>query len=148
MQYDRFWDNVRELLGLPEKEVAELFATPQMRRDNKEQFIKVLDEVFATRPRDEWVTLFKQEAQFAWDIVNEVSEAALDPQVLANDYVTDFHHPVLGDVKIPGVPFSLSKMEVGPRTKAPEIGEHTEEVLLELGYDWGDIVEMKDEGVI
>jgi len=148
MQYDRFWDNVRETLGLPEKEVAELFATPQMRRDNKERFIEALDAVFATKPRDEWVKVFKEKAQFAWDVINEVSEAAVDPQVLANDYVTDFHHPVLGDVKVPGVPFSLSKMEVGPRAKAPEIGEHTEEVLLELGYDWSDIVEMKDKGVI
>jgi formyl-CoA transferase len=68
--------------------------------------------------------------------------------VLANDYVTNFHHPILGDVKVPGVPFSLSKMETGPRTKAPDIGEHTEEVLLELGYDWSDIAEMKDQGVI
>jgi len=148
MQYDRFWDNVRQTLGLPEKEVAELFATPQMRRDNKEQFIATLDAVFATKPRDEWVKVFKEKALFAWDIVNQVSEAAVDPQVLANDYVTDFHHPVLGDVKVPGLPFSLSKMEAGPRAKAPEIGEHTEEVLLELGYDWGDIVGMKDEGVI
>ncbi|NQT48213.1 MAG: CoA transferase [Chloroflexi bacterium] len=148
MQYDRFWDNVRETLGLPEKEVAELFATPQMRRDNKERFIEALDAVFATKPRDEWVKVFKEKAQFAWDVINEVSEAAVDPQVLANDYVTDFHHPVLGDVKVPGVPFSLSKMEAGPRAKAPEIGEHTEEVLLELGYDWSDIVEMKDKGVI
>jgi crotonobetainyl-CoA:carnitine CoA-transferase CaiB-like acyl-CoA transferase len=39
-------------------------------------------------------------------------------------------------------------MEARPRTKAPEIGEHTEEVLLELGYEWGDIARLKDEGVI
>ena len=66
---------------------------------------------------------------------------------MANDYVTGFHHPVLGDVKVPGVPFGLSKMEIGPRMKVPELGEHTEEVLLELGYTWEDIAKMKDEGV-
>ena len=148
MQYDRFWDNVREMLDIPGKEVEELLATPQMRRDNNKEFIKLLDSIFAQKPRDEWVKRFKEKAQFAWDVVNTVSEAALDPQVLANDYVTDFHHPVLGHVKIPGVPFSLSKMEARPRTKAPEIGEHTEEVLLELGYEWGDIARLKDEGVI
>jgi len=148
MQYDRFWDNVRETLSLPEKEVEELFATPQMRRDNNKEFIKVLDAVFATKPRDEWVKILKGKAQFAYDIVNEVSEAAVDPQVLANDYVTDFHHPVLGDVKVPGVPFSLSKMEAGPRSKAPDLGEQTEAVLLELGYKWDEIVQLKDEGVI
>lgn len=148
MQYDRFWDNVRETLGLPEKEVQELFATPEMRRENNKEFIKLLDSVFARKARQEWVEAFREKAQFAWDIVNSVSDAGQDPQVLANDYVTDFHHPVLGDVKVPGMPFSLSKMETSPRTKAPELGEHTEEVLLELGYGWDDIVQMKDEGVI
>lgn len=148
MQYDRFWDNVRETLGLPAKEVQELFATPEMRRANNKEFIRLLDSVFAQKARHEWVKTFREKAQFAWDIVNTVSEAALDPQVLANDYVTDFHHPVLGDVKVPGMPFSLSKMETNPRTKAPELGEHTEEVLLELGYGWDDIAQMKDEGII
>jgi len=148
MQYDRFWDNVRETLAFSDEEVEKHFSSPQQRRDNKEILIQALDRVFATRPRDEWVSIFREKAQFAWDIVNQVSEAALDPQVLANNYVTDFSHPVLGDVKVPGVPFSMSKMETGPRAKAPEIGEHTEEVLLELGYSWDDIVSMKDNGVI
>lgn len=148
MQYDRFWDNVRELLGLPESEVQELLATPDMRRQNKERFIEILDRVFATRTRDDWVRLFKEKAQFAWDVVNEVSEAATDPQVLANNYVTEFHHPVLGDVRLPGCPISFSKMESGPHTRAPELGEHTEEILLELGYSWRDIEQMKDQGAI
>jgi crotonobetainyl-CoA:carnitine CoA-transferase CaiB-like acyl-CoA transferase len=148
MQYDRFWDNVRETLGLPEKEVQELFATPDMRRTNNKEFIQLLDSVFARQSRDEWVKIFREKAQFAWDVVNTVSEAALDPQVLANKYVTDFQHPVLGDVRVPGMPFALSKMETSPMTKAPELGEHTEEVLLELGYVWDDIAQLKDEGII
>ncbi len=148
MQYDRFWENVKETLGLPEKEVQELFATPDMRRANNKEFIQLLDSVFARESRDEWVKIFKERAQFAWDIVNTVSEAAVDPQVLANKYVTDFQHPILGDVKIPGMPFGLSKMDTSPMTKAPELGEHTEEVILELGYGWDDIAQMKDTGVI
>lgn len=148
MQYDRFWDNVCDTLDLPEKEVAELFATPEKRRENNKEFIKTLDAVFARKSRDDWIKLLKEKAVFAYDIVNDVLAAANDPQVLANDYVTDFHHPVLGDVKVPGVPFSLSKMEAGPRTKAPELGEQTEEVLLELGYEWDEIGQLKDEGVI
>ena len=147
MQYDRFWDNVRETLGLPDEAVSSQFATPDMRRVHNKEFIKLLDSVFVQKPRDEWVSIFKKKARFAWDIVNTVAEAALDPQTLENNYVTDFHHPVLGDVKVPGTPFSLSKMETGPRMKAPELGEHTEEVLLELGYEWDDIALLKEQDI-
>ncbi|MCX5999603.1 MAG: CoA transferase [Chloroflexi bacterium] len=148
MQYDRFWDNVREVLGIPEELVKTLYATPDMRRQNNKEFIKTLDDVFASKTRDEWVKILKEKALFGFDVINEVSAAANDPQVLANKYVTDFHHPVLGDVKVPGVPLSLSKMEAGPRAKAPELGEHTEEVLLELGYDWEQIAQLRDQGAI
>ena len=148
MQYDRFWDNVCELLAFTKEELANLLATPAMRRDNKERFIEILDRVFATRPREEWVKQFKEKAKFAWDEVLEVSEAAVDPQVLANDYVADFHHPVLGDVRVPGCPVSFSKMEAGPHGKAPEFGEHTEQVLIELGYDWNQIQAFQEKGVI
>ena len=58
MQYDRFWDNVRETLSLPEKKVQELFATPDMRREHNKEFIRLLDSVFAEKPLDEWVKIF------------------------------------------------------------------------------------------
>ncbi|OGO02253.1 MAG: hypothetical protein A2Y91_01360 [Chloroflexi bacterium RBG_13_54_8] len=148
MQYDRFWDNVRQTLELPEDEVERMFSTPEKRRENNKEFIKLLDTVFARKTRDEWIKILKEKATFGYDVINDVAAAANDPQVLANKYVTDFHHPVLGDVKVPGVPFSLSKMEAGPRAKAPEVGEHTEEVLLEVGYSWEEITQFKDKGVI
>jgi len=148
MQYDRFWDNVRQTLELPEDEVERMFSTPEKRRENNKEFIKLLDTVFARKTRDEWIKILKEKATFGYDVINDVAAAANDPQVLANKYVTDFHHPVLGDVKVPGVPFSLSKMETGPRAKAPEVGEHTEEVLLEVGYSWEEITQFKDKGVI
>jgi crotonobetainyl-CoA:carnitine CoA-transferase CaiB-like acyl-CoA transferase len=93
--------------------------------------------------------LSASEGDFIFTIVNSVDRLPEDPQVLANDYVVDFEHPQHGQTRVLGIPVQLSETPGSIRLPAPELGQHTEEVLLDvLGYDWDRIAELRDRKVI
>jgi crotonobetainyl-CoA:carnitine CoA-transferase CaiB-like acyl-CoA transferase len=69
--------------------------------------------------------------------------------MLVNDYVVPYDHPAWGPIKVVGVPVRLSKTPGDPKSPAPEFGEHTEQILLDLlGYSWEDIGRLKEQEVI
>jgi crotonobetainyl-CoA:carnitine CoA-transferase CaiB-like acyl-CoA transferase len=105
----------------------------------------ILDEEFATRSYEEWKALLSQ-LDAPWAPVQAVAEILDDPQVLANGYiaeVADGEPPY----RLPAVPVQIDERPPHLR-RAPEHGEHTETLLLELGYDWDDIGALKDAGVV
>ena len=72
-----------------------------------------------------------------------------DPQVIANDYITDFDHPVLGKVQMCNFPVAFSETPGSICREAPELGQHTEAILVdELGYDWDDIARFQEAWAI
>jgi crotonobetainyl-CoA:carnitine CoA-transferase CaiB-like acyl-CoA transferase len=72
-----------------------------------------------------------------------------DPQVIANDYIIEREHEVLGNVKVRGLPVELSRTPGQVRVEAPECGQHTEEILMEWGgYSWDDIAALRDKEII
>ncbi len=148
LQPDRVWPNVCKALGIQELEKDPRFENIFARGKNCEALISILDKVFAARTRDEWLQIFR-EYDFVYQVVNTISEVVDDPQVLANDYITEFDHPSHGKVKMLGTPVKFSKTPARITSWAPEHGQHTEEVLTEiLGYTWDDIIKLKDEEVI
>ena len=80
--------------------------------------------------------------------VQHISEVPSDPQALANDYVVPFDHPIHGRVKLPGYPVTFSACRAGTRSAAPSLGQHTDEVLREIGYEDSEIAALREEGVI
>lgn len=66
-------------------------------------------------------------------------EMARDPQVWANEYLVEVEYPEIGKVPTVGVPVKLSETPGAVQRRAPELGEHTHEILLELGYSWEEI---------
>jgi len=145
---DKYWADFCRAMGTEELEKDPRFDSIETRQQNAQELIAVLDDIFASRTAEEWTRILN-EYGMVFSVMNTVDEYVNDPQALANDYVTHFNHPVWGDMKTMGFPVGLSKTPCSIRREAPEFGQHTEEILLEvLDYSWDDIAKLKDEEII
>ncbi len=149
IQADRYWKDLCNTLGVPELIDDPRFKDIAIRGKNCKALIAIFDRVFATKPRDEWMKLLKAGGDFIYTVVNKISDLPDDPQVIANEYVVDYQHPAMGEMKLVGFPVRFSETPAEPRGHAPELGEHTEMILTEmLGYSWDDVARLKESGVI
>ena len=149
LQPDRYWKDFCEVVGKPELIADPRFDEVKIRGKNSTALIAIFDEVFAKRPRHEWMRVLKGRGDFIYTIVNSVTDLPDDPQVRANDYVVDYDHPALGNLTLLGMPVKLSVTPGEPRGHAPELGEHTELLLTEmLGYSWDDVARLREANVI
>lgn len=147
-QADRFWHDVCQVLGLEKIENDSKFADMWKRRDNCQELISIFDKVFATASSDTWRKSF-QESGCICEKVNDYEDLLTDPQVIANDYLPEFKHPAYGKIRYAPIPFNLSKTPGSLRMPAPEFGQHTEEVLMDiLGLTWEDVSKLKDGQII
>jgi CoA:oxalate CoA-transferase len=156
LQSDRCWPDFCKVMGIEELQNDPKFHSIDSRRANSEELVSILDGIFAGKPRDEWIEIFDRALSEGADIVysrlNSTSDLPDDPQVTANDYITTFDHPAYGKIQVVGMPYKFSKTPgvvggIGLR-EAPELGQHTEEVLLEAGYTRSDIAGFKDRKII
>jgi len=147
LQPDRYWPNLCRALGKPELEDDPRFNSIEARGKNRKELITLMDDTFATKTREEWFEIFKKEG-LIYTPIQTPTEVINDPQSVANDYVVWVDHPLLGKTKMVGFPWDFSQTPASVRREAPEFGQHTEEILLELGYSWEDITRLKDEKVI
>lgn len=143
---DRRWRELCAALGQPDLADDPRFTDMAARRTNAEPCIERLDRIFAQRTLDQWRTAL---AGFdgEWAPVQTPSEVHEDAQVRANGYVADVE---MGNgVTIPLVPSPVQfDGQPGRPERAPEHGEHTEEVLLELGLSWDELGRLKDAGAV
>ncbi len=147
LQPDRYWPNVCKALGIDELEHDPRFNSVEARSQNAKELVAIFDEKFATKTRDEWMDIFSRE-NVIYTPMQSASDVVNDPQAIANEYIITYDHPVAGKTKSVGFPWIFSETPASVRREAPEFGQHTEEILLELGYTWDDIAKLKDEEVI
>jgi crotonobetainyl-CoA:carnitine CoA-transferase CaiB-like acyl-CoA transferase len=147
---DVVWPDFCKALEIEKLEKDPRFATTDTRADNCVELIKILDDIFSLKTRDEWVEILGRFHRIMFAAIVDGIEVQDDQQVLENDYVVEYDFPALGGVtKTVGYPVMLNETPAGIQGPAPEFGQHTEEVLLELGgYSWDEIGQLKDEGVI
>ena len=142
------WHDFCEVLGLGhEVEASDKFNSTRNRAEHCEELIDIIDGATATKARDEWLALCRARGLICAP-VNSVEDIPLDPQIAANGFVFDYDHEVLGKTKTIGFPVSYSRLQQEVRSGAPELGQHTEEILLDAGYGWDDIESLRDKGVI
>lgn len=138
-----FYDSV----GLPELADDVRFQPLLYDAATKRALFEILRTAFSTRTTADWcVRLTKAGARFA--PVQDYAEAATDPMVIANGYLTTARHPEHGEVTVVGTPIRLSDTPMTISARPPELGENTEEVLLEIGYTWEQIGELRDVAAI
>ncbi|MCX4092586.1 CaiB/BaiF CoA transferase family protein [Nocardia sp. alder85J] len=143
---DRRWPELCRALGEPAAAADPRFADLAARTRNAAACVDWLDTVFARRTFDEWRTALA-DFEGEWAPAQQPHELAADPQVEANGYLADVdlgNGHTLPMVTIP----ARFDGRPGQPTRAPETGEHTETVLLELGLTWDDIAELKDRKTI
>jgi formyl-CoA transferase len=145
---DRYWPVFCATIGRPELAGDPRFSDIVKRASNNEELIAILDEVFLSKTRDEWCALMRENDCTA-SPVQSYADLASDPQVLANNYVTTVEHPTHGPIKEVGITVDLTETPGQAKNAAPELGQHTEEVLIELaGLGWEELGHLKDARVI
>jgi crotonobetainyl-CoA:carnitine CoA-transferase CaiB-like acyl-CoA transferase len=148
MLLNRAWHEICDVIGRPELEHDERFESFRPRViDNAAALIDILDEAFARRPADEWVRVLNEHGIYAAR-VQSYADLPDDPQVVANDYLVDIQREGGAPLRMVATPVQMSKTPGHIRGLAPELGQHTEELLLEAGYSWEDLEELRAEGVI
>jgi crotonobetainyl-CoA:carnitine CoA-transferase CaiB-like acyl-CoA transferase len=149
-QSDRFWHNFCDALGIQNLEKDERFITVVERKKNFKELTTIIENVFKTKTRDEWISILDAKGGgLAYSPILKLTDLATDPQVLANEYITKVEHPTLGQINVVGVPIKLSATEASAQGYAPNFGQHTEDILINLlGYNWEDIQKLKEEEVI
>ena len=148
MLLNRGWPEICEVIGRPELLDDERFASYRGRvRDHAPELIAILDDVFAQRPAEEWVRTLNERGVFCTP-VQDYEAISRDPQVLANGYIVDVERPDGPPVRMVATPVQLSKTPTRIRGLAPELGQHTEEVLIEAGFSWEEIDALRGEGAI
>ena len=134
-------------LERPDLLVDERFATPFARAAHPDELEAELAASFASAPREQWLACL-HEHDVASAPVQDYLDVWNDPQAQINGYVASVEHPSYGTIKTVGIPIKLSETPGAVRTPAPELGEHTEKVLLDLGYTWEQIEQLKTDEVI
>jgi crotonobetainyl-CoA:carnitine CoA-transferase CaiB-like acyl-CoA transferase len=115
--------------------------------DQRVTLLRMLDELFATGPREDWVARLRG-ADIVAAPINTLLEASNDPDVLANGYVTEIDYPKFGKrLKVHGLPwhFSETPAHVGI---APELGAHNDDILADLGYTPAQIEGLRERKII
>lgn len=145
---NELWRKFCEHINRPELIDDERFHTNALRTENHESLFPILAEIMRRRTTDAWV-----EALEAIGVpcgpVNTVDKVANDPQVLARDMIAEVEHDITGTVQIPGIPIKLSETPGQIDAPAPNLGEHTSEVLTDLlGLGTAEINQLKQDGVV
>jgi crotonobetainyl-CoA:carnitine CoA-transferase CaiB-like acyl-CoA transferase len=146
LQPDRYWPDFCRIIGHPELLEDPRFADMTARREHGEALIAELDREFASRTFEEWKQVLSG-LDAPWAPVQSIVELLDDVQVEANGYLGDVVIDGKPAYRLPAVPVQFDGRPPALR-RAPEHGEDTENLLLELGYGWDEIASFKESGAI
>jgi crotonobetainyl-CoA:carnitine CoA-transferase CaiB-like acyl-CoA transferase len=139
-----FWENLCRALGR-----EDLIPNQSARGARRQDLFRFLEETFRTRTRDEWFELLKDQ-DISVGKVHTLEEAVADPQLVHRGMVVEVETEDIPGGKVPqvGIPFRLSDTPGRVRQPGPVTGEHTAQVLTNLGYTLEQVEEWRRQGVV
>lgn len=146
MEGDRYWPDLCSVIGRPDLIDDPRFVDMAARKANCRECVELLDDIFASRDYAEWREILKK-AQGAWAPMQLPIELHEDAQAAANGYFSDVEMIDGSQLTLVTSPAQFDEEGAQPR-RAPELGEHTETALLELGLSWEEVMNLKDSRAI
>jgi crotonobetainyl-CoA:carnitine CoA-transferase CaiB-like acyl-CoA transferase len=147
LEADRHFPGVARVIERPEIVGDPRFASARDRRHNRQALIALFDEAFATRPLAEWAERFDREGVW-WAPVQSYAEVVRDPQATAAGALIDVPNRAGATSRTIATPIGFDGAAVEVRAPSPLLGEHTDEVLREVGVDAATLVRLRAEGVL
>jgi crotonobetainyl-CoA:carnitine CoA-transferase CaiB-like acyl-CoA transferase len=144
---EKYWKTFCEITEMNHLYSDPNFTDPDGKPKNHEALVEIYDRVFLTRTRDEWMELFL--AHFLMFCpIQHIRDVVDDPQVTANRYIESFDYPGIGHITVPGYPIHFSECDAGLRHAAPAVGEHTDMILKDAGFDEAEIEQLKKDRIV
>ena len=144
---ERLWQKFCQVLGIEQELLKHpLYATNPLRNQNRASLVAILDPIIATKPADEWLEQMLA-AEIPCGPIYAIEDALNDPHVQARRFIVQLEHPTAGLIRSLAFPATFSDTPLTYRRPPPRLGEHTEEVLAELGYGPDDIQRLRTEGI-
>jgi formyl-CoA transferase len=144
---DGMWKRVCQAIGREALAADERFRTNELRARNRAALNAELNDALAKRPSAQWIDMFNQ-IGVPCGPINTMDKVFADPQVQHLGIAAEVEHPRLGRFRILGQAARLSRTPASVKTPTPDVGQHTEEILAELGYRPAEISQFRTDKVV
>jgi len=144
---DEIWKRFCAAAGLEELAADPRFTSNKDRMENYDSMRPPIDRAFRSKTNAEWVKTLN-DAGVANGEVRDIGQMLNDPQLAAREMVQTLMHPTVGATRVIGAPIKFSGNAASVRTPPPVLGQHTDAVLGELGYDAGSIASLREKRVV
>lgn len=146
-EHEKHWGTFCKTIGREDLIGDKRYNTVQAAHENSVELIAIIDKQMAAKARDQWVKIWT-EADLAFEVVQDFHEILDDRQAIANRFLEEVELPGGKKALIPTIPVRLSTSGRRPFKRGPKLGEHTAEVLSQLGFSKTEIDELRRNGIV